>query len=84
MAGYQAWFATPHDDDDSGWVHWGRVHKNGTLGIGEDYWPEMEELSAEERHPAPGYTDPRTGKPASLFSSDCAPTVLRHFQWMQA
>ena len=35
----QGWFATPNDDDNNGWVHWGHL-ANGT-GIEEDFWPEM-------------------------------------------
>lgn len=35
----QGWFATPDDDDDNGWVHWGNL-AHGT-GIEEDFWPEM-------------------------------------------
>ena len=37
VAGYQGWFATPNDDDNNGWVHWGPL-KDGT-GIMEDFWP---------------------------------------------
>ena len=56
---------------------------NKTLGIQEDYWPEMREFSAAERHDAPGYLN-ADGSTAQLFSSDSAAAVLRHFQWMQA
>jgi hypothetical protein len=51
--------------------------------ISEDYWPDMSELAASERHPAPGFTL-SDGSPATLYSADHAATVLRHFQWMQA
>eukprot|EP01079_Euglenida_sp_SAG-EU17-18_P008412 gene8412-207_t len=81
VAGYQGWFATPGDDDNSGWVHWGPL-KDGK-GIQEDYWPEMAEFTPPERHAAPGYSN-SDGSPAELFSSDCLPTVMRHFQWMEA
>jgi len=43
----------------------------------------MNEFSAAEQHVAPGFTYPN-GTQATLFSSDNAQTVLRHFQWMQA
>lgn len=83
VAGYQGWFRTPDDDDNVGWVHWTKIR--GRLDpslISEDYWPEMREFSAAEQHPAPGFTHP-DGTQATLFSSDNAQTVLRHFQWMQ-
>jgi hypothetical protein len=81
VAGYQGWFATPGDDDNNGWIHWGQL-KAGT-GIQEDYWPEMKEFTAPEKHVAPGYMN-KDGSQAELFSSDNAATVLRHFQWMEA
>jgi hypothetical protein len=81
LAGYQGWFATPNDDDSNGWIHWGPL-KDGT-GIQEDFWPDMKEFTAPERHVAPGYTN-KDGTPAELFSSDNNATVLRHFQWMEA
>ena len=63
------------------WVHWGPL-RNGT-GIQEDFWPDMAEFTAAEKHVAPGYTNV-DGSPAHLFSSDNRATVLRHFQWMEA
>jgi hypothetical protein len=82
--GYQGWFRTPGDDDDVGWQHWTRSWGNMAAGlISEDFWPQMDELTAAERHAATGYTYP-SGAQAELFSSDNARTVLRHFQWMEA
>ena len=81
LLGYQGWFATPGDDDNNGWVHWGKL-ANGT-GIMEDYWPQMDEFSAAEKHIAPGYVH-LDGSQAYVFSSDNAATVTRHFQWMEA
>ena len=80
VLGYQGWFATPNDDDNNGWVHWGPL-ENGT-GIMEDYWPELIEYGVDERHDAPGYFFPN-GTQAQLFSSDNKATVSRHFQWME-
>jgi hypothetical protein len=45
-------------------------------------WPDMHEYPADERFPAPGFTH-AAGRPASLFSSDNAGTVRRHFAWMR-
>ena len=81
IAGYQGWFATPNDDNNNGWIHWGPL-KAGT-GIEEDFWPEMMEFSVQEKHVAPGYTN-ADGSAAELFSSDNRATVTRHFQWMEA
>ena len=47
-----------------------------------EFWPDMSEYAAAERYPAPGFTYD-DGRPADLFSSDNAATVLRHFQWMR-
>jgi len=43
----------------------------------------MQELDAAEQVPAPGFTL-RDGSVATLFSSNNARTVLRHFEWMSA
>jgi hypothetical protein len=42
----------------------------------------MREYGPAECFPAPGFTYP-DGRPAQLFSSDCAATVARHFQWLR-
>ncbi|APR83195.1 xylosidase/arabinosidase [Minicystis rosea] len=85
ICGYQGWFRTPKDDDDTGWQHyipdWGGVITPAKIAV--DYWPEMAELTPEERHVADGFTHPDQSK-AELFSSDHGRTVLRHFQWMEA
>ena len=81
MAGYQGWFRCPGDAAEAGWVHWSRDGKRlapETLTF--EMWPEMSEYT--ERHAAPGFTHP-DGRPAELFSSDSAATVLRHFEWMR-
>ena len=84
VVGYQGWFRTPNDDDDFNWAHWTRSWGNMAAGlISEDFWPQMDEFTAAERHAATGYTYP-DGSQAELFSSDNARTVLRHFQWMEA
>ena len=83
MCGYQGWFRCPGDAAGMGWVHWSRERKRiapGTLTF--EMWPDLHEFPPAERYPAPGFTYP-DGRPAELFSSDCAATVLRHFQWMR-
>ena len=45
-------------------------------------WPDMSEVTDEEKYPAPGFTDP-DGRQAHLFSSAHPKTVERHFQWME-
>lgn len=81
MAGYQGWFRAPGDAAAGGWVHWSRDGKRlapETLTF--EMWPEMSEYT--ERFAVPGFTYP-DGKPAELFSSDSAATVLKHFEWMR-
>jgi MYXO-CTERM domain-containing protein len=85
LCGYQAWFRTPGDEDVTGWTHYipdaGGVMTPAKIAV--DYWPEMTELGPAEQYPATGFTN-IDGSPATLFSSDDARTVLRHFQWMEA
>gem|GEM_PF-629678 len=85
LCGYQGWFRTPGDEDNTGWQHyiadWGTPISPAKITV--DYWPEMTELNASESYKADGFTNP-DGSQATLFSSDNARTVLRHFQWMEA
>ena len=84
VCGYQGWYGAPGDADNNGWSHWSSnnaVFSNATLQI--DPWPDMSEATAAEQFAVPGYSYP-SGPQASLFSSDDARTILRHFQWMEA
>jgi hypothetical protein len=83
MCGYQGWFRCPGDAAGMGWVHWSRDGRRiapGTLTF--ELWPDMADYPPRERYPAPGFRHP-DGRQASLFSSDDASTVLRHFTWMR-
>jgi hypothetical protein len=83
MCGYQGWFRCPGDAARQGWIHWSRDTKRlapETLTF--EMWPDLTEYAKDERYPAPGFTHP-DGKQAYLFSSDNAPTVHRHFEWMR-
>jgi hypothetical protein len=83
MCGYQGWFRCPGDAARLGWVHWSRDAKRLTAeALSFEMWPDMAEYGADERFAAPGFSHP-DGKPAQLFSSDNAATVLRHFRWMR-
>ena len=82
MCGYQGWFNAPGDGADRGWVHWNKRAQRIEDGTARfDLWPDMTELSQEERFDT-AFTLPN-GEKATLFSSFVQPTVLRHFQWMQ-
>ena len=85
LCGYQGWFRTPGDEDNTGWQHyiadWGTPISPAKITV--DYWPEMTELGVSESYKADGFTNPDHSQ-ATLFSSDNARTVLRHFQWMEA
>ncbi|MGA2258811.1 MAG: glycoside hydrolase family 71/99-like protein, partial [Thermoguttaceae bacterium] len=83
MCGYQGWFRCPGDAAGLGWVHWSRDSKRiapETLTF--ELWPDMTAYPTAERFAAPGFSY-LAGRPAELFSSDNAATVLRHFQWMR-
>ena len=83
MCGYQGWFRCPGDAAQQGWRHWsrdGRIINSKTVTV--EMWPDMTEFDADEKYPAPGFTD-ADGQVAQLFSSAHPKTVERHFQWMQ-
>lgn len=84
LCGYQGWFSCPGDGSNRGWGHWSNAGPltTATGSVHVEYWPDMSELTPEERFAAPGYTYP-DGKQAHLFSSHNPLTVLRHFQWMR-
>ncbi len=83
MCGYQGWFRCPGDAAKMGWIHWSRNPRRIAPGLLTfEMWPDMTEHSPAERYPAPGFAHP-DGRQAELFTSDCARTVLRHFEWMR-
>jgi len=83
LAGYQGWFRCPGDASGMGWMHWSRDSSRivpETLTF--EMWPDVSEYGPAELCAAPGFTHPG-GAQAYLFSSDSAPTVMRHFEWMR-
>jgi hypothetical protein len=83
LFGYQGWFGCPGDGSPLGaWEHWferGQPANPGTLRV--DMWPDVSELSPEERCDTP-FTLP-DGRPAYLYSAWHPKTVDRHFRWMR-
>ncbi|MCA9059199.1 MAG: hypothetical protein KDA85_11890, partial [Planctomycetaceae bacterium] len=53
----------------------------GPGNVTVDLWPDMSELTPEERFPT-GFLH-ADGRPAEVFSSNNQQTVLRHFRWMR-
>lgn len=83
LCGYQGWFRCPGDPAGIGWRHWSRNGREITpKSLSFEMWPDMSELGADEKYPAPGFKDP-SGDPAALFSSANGKTVDRHFRWMR-
>lgn len=82
MCGYQGWFRTPHDNQGLNWFHYSHP-KGGFIpgSVGIEYWPDMSELSANERFATPFHH--ADGRSAQVFSSAVRETVVRHFQWME-
>ena len=79
LIGYQGWFTCPEDGSQR-WTHWSRgAPTPETLTV--DVYPDVSELDPDERCEVPGMTV--GGKPAYLFSSRHAKTVMRHFRWME-
>jgi hypothetical protein len=83
MFGYQGWFGCPDDGSPLGaWEHWfvrGQPARAATVRV--DMWPDVSELSAEERCNTP--LSLPAGTTAQLYSAYNPKTVNRHFQWMQ-
>lgn len=83
MCGYQGWFNTPDDGMGLNWKHYARrSHKPfGPGNVTIDLWPDVSELSPEERY-ATGFRL-ADGSPAEVYSSVSPKTIRRHFEWMQ-
>jgi hypothetical protein len=81
LFGYQGWFNCGTDGQArSSWRSWARgVPSAATLTI--DMYPDLSEFDKNELCEVPDMTI--GGKPAYLFSTYHAKTVLRHFQWMK-
>jgi hypothetical protein len=83
MAGYQGWFRTPGDrPENKGWAHLFNAPTPSPAKLAFDTWPDMSELSDDEKYAVPGFTNP-DGSQAYLYSAQNPKTVLRHFQWMK-
>jgi hypothetical protein len=82
MTGYQGWFNCEGDGADLGWTHWARKRSKpfGPGNVTVDLWPDVSELSDEERFPTAFRL--ANGRAAEVFSSHRRATVLRHFRWM--
>jgi hypothetical protein len=83
MTGYQGWFNCEGDGANLGWTHWAHdlFQPLGPGNVSADLWPDLSELTPEERFPT-GFTLP-DGSAAEAFSSFHRETVLRHFRWMR-
>ena len=83
MAGYQGWFRTPGDrPENNGWAHVFNGNSLTPAKLAFDTWPDMSELSKDEKYPVPGFTYP-DGRQADFYSAQNPKTVLRHFKWMK-
>ena len=83
MCGYQGWFSCPEDGAELGWTHWARAIRRpfGPGNAAIDLWPDMRELSQDERYPTQfKHAD---GRPATVYSSANKKTINRHFRWMR-
>ena len=83
LCGYQGWFSCPDDGGDLGWTHWARSSRRpfGPGNVTVDLWPDVGELSAEERFET-GFIH-ADGRSAEVYSSAHPKTIHRHFQWMR-
>ena len=83
MCGYQGWFSCPEDGAELGWTHWARAIRRpfGPGNAAVDLWPDMRELSQDERYPT--QFKHANGRPATVYSSANKKTINRHFRWMR-
>lgn len=83
MFGYQGWFGCPGDGSPlDAWEHWFRRGESASAAsVRVDMWPDVSELSAQERCDTP-LTLP-DGRTAQVYSAFNPKTVDRHFEWMQ-
>ena len=83
LFGYQGWFGCSGDGSDPNyWFHWFKTSDQPVAeNLSVDYWPDMSELSPEERF-ATEMTLP-DGSPAEVYSNYIRKTTVRHFQWME-
>ncbi|HEY3331396.1 MAG TPA: hypothetical protein VGK19_15305 [Capsulimonadaceae bacterium] len=77
MCGYQGWFNALGDGSGLGWRHFGDTPGK----VGFEMWPDVSELSREERYPTSFRR--ADGTTAELYSAYNEKTVLRHFEWMR-
>jgi hypothetical protein len=83
MVGYQGWFNCEGDGMKLGWTHWAKNRSKamGPQNVAVDLWPDIGELTPEERFPTEFQLP--DGSRAEVFSSANRQTVLRHFRWMR-
>jgi hypothetical protein len=81
FTGYQGWFAPKDENGRAIWRHLGKRGRFEPGFCGIDLWPDVTELTAEERFPT-GFKF-ADGRVADVFSSANAVTVERHFRWMK-
>jgi len=81
ICGYQGWFNCEGDGADLGWKHYSNKGKFEPGICSIDFWPDMSEMSAEEKFKTPFRM--ADGNAAPVFSSRHPLTVDRHFSWMK-
>jgi len=81
FTGYQGWFSSGDEGGRTPWRHYGHNGRFEPGSVTIDLWPDVSELTAEERVATPfSHADGRT---AEVFSSANPLTVDRHFKWMK-
>lgn len=81
FVGYQGWFAPQDESGKWVWRHYGRGNSFSPGHCCIDMWPDVSDLSAEERVPtAFRHAD---GSVAYVFNPENPQTVDRHFEWMK-
>jgi|GEM_PF-2476946 len=82
MIGYQGWFRTPGDRNNSKWFHWFRNNAATPENFTIDMWPDTREYNPAWLVNA-GNLQTRGGAQAQVFSATTPEVVCKHFDWMQ-
>ncbi len=82
MTGYQAWFRTPNDLADRGWVHWVRNNTMTPENFTIDAWPDLREYDPAALVRARNITT-QSGAPTYLFSSTSYSVIHQQLRWMR-
>jgi len=83
MVGYQGWFNTPNDLNDTGWFHWFKSQSRALPSlISVDIWPDTSAYPASAVAPAENMKT-KSGKQAYLYSATSEEVIRQQMRWLK-